>query len=158
MLGPVVVQKLLLVLLGRLLGRELPVGGDRTLELRRGHHLGELEQLRLVLGVGDAHERADFRVRDLAAGERRVDERQVVQALRDALVRARLPGQQGAAPREPGGEGRAFACPRQTSLALGRKLEQPANTGIDVRGLLSQRLLELLVSQRRGAASTNIRS
>ncbi len=79
-----------------------------------------------------------------------MDQRQLVQPLGDPLVRARLPRQQRAAPRQPGGEGRALTCPIQSPLALSRKLEQPANTGIDMRGVLAQRLLELLVRQRRG--------
>ena len=65
-----------------------------------------------------------------------------------ALVLARLPRRQRAAPREPRRERRAGAGPPEATLALRRELEQPAELRLDVCRLSRELLLEALGRER----------
>jgi hypothetical protein len=127
--------------------RHPPVRPNRPLELGRGHVPSELEQLLLVARLGDPGQRPHLGVRQLTTREGRVDQRQLVQAARDAHVLACRSRRQRAAPGQP--LGRRACCKATAPIDLGHELEPAAGPRVDVRGEHRDLVLELVEGQVR---------
>jgi hypothetical protein len=117
----------------------------QLLELRGGHQPRVVEQQRLVLRRRDAQQRADLRVRHLAAPQRIVDPRELGQLARDAHVIARRHQIPADAPGQPvRARRRALDMPATARIERAQIGEQPMHRGIEVCRLLGDPLAQLL--------------
>jgi hypothetical protein len=114
----------------RLGGRHSPISANRPVELRGRQVPRELEQLFLAALGRHSRQRAHLGVRELAAREGFVDERQLGQSPRDPHVLPRRARAQRAAPGEPLGD--AAAREAAAAIELRNELQPAACARVDV--------------------------
>ena len=95
----------------------------------------DVEEVGLVLGSGDAGQRPDLGVAELALRECIGEQRQLGQRPGDANLLARGVGIDAAGPGEPVGAGqRPLGGPDLAAVELGDEDQQPVRGGVDVGG------------------------
>jgi hypothetical protein len=105
----------------------------------------DLEQRGLVLGRRDTRDRADLRVRDLAAAQGVVEEREVGEPIGDAEVFARGTEAPADAPGQPVGTAPCtLRVPAAAPIERAQVAQQPMQCRVEVRCLLGDPLSQRL--------------
>jgi len=130
-----------------------------AIELGTGRVLRHLHQRCLVGWRRHTRDRADLAVREHAAPQLVIDERQLAKALRDADPIARGLSAPADAPRQPlGARPRALLVPAVGDIELTHGGEQPMRRRIEVSSLLCDPFPKLLDTHRHAHSISNERS
>jgi len=141
----------------RVVEQDGPVLAADGLELVPRAEARDLEQRGLVLGRCDARDRAELRVRDLAAAKGVVEEREVGEPVGDAEVFARCAEAPADAPGQPVSAAPcALSVPAAAPIERAQIGQQPMQGCVEVRRLLGDLLAQRLEILRHGSVYSSI--
>ena len=108
---------------------------DELLYMLRSAVQSDVQEVDLILGSGDAGQRPDLRVAELALRQRFGEQRQLRQRPGDADLLPRGMGIDAAGPAQPvGARQRPLSGPDLAAVELGDEDKQPVRGGMDVGG------------------------
>ena len=108
---------------------------NELLHMLRGAVQSDVEEVGFVLGGGDAGQRPDLGVAEVALRQRLGEQRQLGQSAGDADLLPRGVGIDAAGPTQPVGTGqRPLGGPDLAAVELGDEGKQPVRGGVDVGG------------------------
>jgi hypothetical protein len=117
---------------------------DDALDVLGGADLADGEETLFGLGSGDAGQRADLRVRQLAAGERLGEAGQRGERARHTDALASGAELDADAPRQPVGAGAEAGVPAGARVELADEVEQAGGGGVEVSGELGDLVAEAI--------------
>jgi len=109
---------------------------DQLLDVRGSPASGELQQARFCLGRGHARHGPDLGVGDLAARERRADERQLWQGARHSNAFVGCAEVHSDSPRQPLGAGLEAVAPAAAGVEVADHIQQAGGGHLNVGGQL----------------------